>query len=139
MPNTREKLVDLLNEAEEYEVNTCMFHSECEDCPGRKYGDNCRDCLKADYLIANGVTVQKWIPVSERLPEEDGRYLVFERGYLIPSIRVLSFARDGRKVDKYDFHRGWKNVWYRYDSEWGHLTTDDVTHWMPLPEAPKGE
>ena len=52
---------------------------------------------------------------------------------------VLSFAKDGRKVDKYDFHREWKNVWYRYDSEWGHLTIDNVTHWMPLPEPPKGD
>ena len=91
-------------------------------------------------IIANGVTVQKWIPVTERLPEEDGDYLVAKKIFN-NTIRqeVLSFAKDGRKVDKYDFHRGWKNVWYRYDSEWGHLTIDDVTHWMPLPEPPKGE
>lgn len=24
----------------------------------------------ADHLISNGVTVQKWIPVSERLPKD---------------------------------------------------------------------
>ena len=28
-------------------------------------------CRVADHLIANGVTVQKWIPVSDRLPEKD--------------------------------------------------------------------
>ena len=102
--------------------------------------------LIADHLIANGVTIDKdnnvpskWIPVTERLPEEDGYYLVFQKGFLIAGIRTLQFTKDGRKVDKYDFHRGWKNVWYRYDSEWGHLTIDDVTHWMPLPEPPKGE
>ena len=91
----------------------------------------------ADHLIANGVTIQRWIPVSERLPDADGNYIVFEPGYIVPAIRVLSFAKDGRKVDKYDFDREWKNVWYRYDSEWGHITIDDVTHWMPLPQPPK--
>lgn len=25
----------------------------------------------ADYLLANGVTIQQWIPVEERLLEED--------------------------------------------------------------------
>ena len=30
----------------------------------------------ADHLISNGVTVQKWIPVSERLPEDDSHVLV---------------------------------------------------------------
>lgn len=93
----------------------------------------------ADHLIANGVTVQKWIPVSEP-PKKDGRYLVAKKLFnKIIWQEVLSFAKDGRKVDKYDFHRGWKNVWYRYDGEWGYLTIDNITHWMPLPEPPKGE
>ena len=121
MDNTREKLIELI------EV----------DLSG---SDGYEPELIADYLIANGITFatdNKWIPVTERLPEKDGNYLIFERGYLIPSIRVLSFAKDGRKVDKYDFKRDWKNVWYRYDSEWGHITIDDVTHWMPLPQPPK--
>ena len=81
----------------------------------------------------------KWISVKDRLPDKDGKYLVFEKGSYANQIRTLQFAKDGRKVDKYDFHRGWKNVWYRYDSEWGHITIDSVTHWMPLPQPPKGE
>ena len=81
----------------------------------------------------------KWIPVTERLPDMDGKYLVFEQGVFGTNTRALSFATDGRKVDEYDFHSEWKNVWYYYDSEWGHITIDRVTHWMPLPEPPKGE
>ena len=82
--------------------------------------------------------VQQWIPVSERLPDKDGDYLVVKKIFNNNIIQdVLSFAKDGRKVDKYDFHRGWKNVWHYYDSEWGHITVDSVTHWMPLPEPPK--
>lgn len=52
MPNTREKLIELLDIIMQ---------------PGEKtLGDI------ADHLIANGVTVQKWIPVTERLPQEKG-------------------------------------------------------------------
>ena len=79
----------------------------------------------------------KWIPVTERLPEEDGKYLVFRKHTYGTETATLRFAKDARKVDKYDFVLRWKNVWYRYDSEWGHITIDDVTHWMPLPEPPK--
>lgn len=52
----REKLIELINEAEDYATDTCILTSECIDCPGRKYGNECRDYLKVDYLIANGVT-----------------------------------------------------------------------------------
>ena len=79
----------------------------------------------------------KWIPVSERLPDKDGSYLVFKKNVYGTDTRALRFAKDGRKVDKYDFHTEWKNVWYRYDIEWGYITIDDITHWMPLPEPPK--
>lgn len=30
----------------------------------------------ADHLIDHGVTVQEWIPVTERLPEKSGQYIV---------------------------------------------------------------
>ena len=33
--------------------------------------------ILADHLIANGVTVQQWIPVAERLPDRKGNYLGF--------------------------------------------------------------
>lgn len=80
----------------------------------------------------------EWISVKKQLPKKDGRYLV-RRTIFKKTVwyEVLDFAKDGRKVDKYDFHRGWKNVWYDYDSEWGHITFDDVTHWMELPGEPK--
>ena len=72
----------------------------------------------------NGVTIQKWIPVSEP-PREPGIYQVF--GY-----------------DK-DWER--TKVWYGQFSgyDWfvyniyGDGMRFDVTHWMPLPEPPKEE
>ncbi len=61
---------------------------------------------------------QKWIPVTERLPEESGEYLAYCGGY------------DGICVLYYEILKT-KGKWR---SKW-----KEVTHWMPLPEAPKGE
>ena len=93
----------------------------------------------ADHLVSNGVTVQDWISVDDRLPENDGSYLVTinsfgERKY----INVRRFAKDGEAVNEYEL-AGQENVWYYYDSEWGYISIDSVTHWMPLPQPPKGE
>ena len=58
--------------------------------------------------------VPKWIPVTERLPEEDGCYLV---------------------AVKNDHQRRYsKTAWFSHGS-W--FARQDVTHWMPLPEPPK--
>lgn len=93
----------------------------------------------ADCLLANGVTVQEWISVKDRLPEKDGSYLVVSNYFgNHQSINVRSFAKAGETVSEYDL-AGEKNVWYRYDSEYGYVSTDYVTHWMPIPQPPKGE
>ena len=93
----------------------------------------------ADYLIANGVTVQEWISVTERLPEEDGAYLVTTNSFGDrQSVKFRWFAKDGENIDAYDL-AGQKDVWYLYDSECGYISINSVTHWMPLPQPPKGE
>ena len=71
----------------------------------------------ADHLIANGVTVQEWIPVAERPPEEEGLYLV-------------AVVNDHER-------RYSKTAWYHGHGNW--FLYQKVTHWMPLPELPKGE
>ena len=58
MPDTREKLIELLTEAEENAADFCIDH-HCEDCPARKFGMDCRKSLQADRLIAEGVTFAK--------------------------------------------------------------------------------
>lgn len=78
----------------------------------------------------------KWIPVTEKLPEKDGRYLVFKQNFAFPWFDVLGFAKNGESVSRYDLENA-KDVWYGYDSEYGYFSVDSVTHWMPLPEPPK--
>ena len=77
----------------------------------------------ASYLIKNGVTVQEWISVDDRLPEESGYYLVFED---IGRSEVLSYSK------KYQ-------AFNAYDDSYSESNVIPVTHWMPMPNPPKGE
>ena len=71
----------------------------------------------ASNLIANGVTVQEWISVMEMEPEITGWFLTFGPQR---KTAVVHFDSDGVWSDEDDY-----NI--------------DVTHWMPLPQPPKGE
>ena len=86
-------------------------------------------CELADYLIANGVTVQEWISVKDRLPDQSGEVLVIVSGNPQKNI-TLNCAYELAEYDPYD---GWiMEMW----PEWEDAI---VTHWMPIPEPPKGE
>ena len=76
----------------------------------------------ADGLIAHGVTVQEWISVNDRLPEEKVNCIVhYKHAYC--------------ENDDY-----WAIGIYFYDGEKFQLNPAyKVTHWMPLPQPPKGE
>lgn len=92
----------------------------------------------ADHLIANGVTIQRWIPVEERLPERNGKYMVCSSVRGRKYIDCVSFARDLYMIDTYDFHRSkGKSGFYEYDNEYGFYEYEGVTHWMHLPEPPQ--
>lgn len=120
--DVREKLLGLIAKAKYIYAND--------------YSDHTEDEYIADTLLDNSVTVQEWISVDDRLPEKDGGYLVVINYFSHQSINVRSFAKAGETINEYDL-AGEKNVWYRYDSEYGYVSTDSVTHWMPLPELPK--
>ena len=70
----------------------------------------------ADYLIANGVTVQQWIPVSERLPEYEEPVMGWDAE--LRDMGIVNFIY-GKFLDIID------------------MSETNVTHWMPLPEPPK--
>ena len=77
----------------------------------------------ADYLLDSGVTVQEWISVNDRLPEAGG--------YVVCIAKRNPFSRFMPMVARIE-KNGWVNpITEQYISE--------VTHWMPMPTAPKGE
>lgn len=94
----------------------------------------------ADHLISLGVTIQRWIPVSERLPEEHDSMFVKFRGttqwrkgmFLSMSDNVLACV---------EYVDGTKRVMEMHtcDGAWNlhKMSLGKVTHWMPLPEPPK--
>ena len=113
--DVREKLVEFLNEVQETGVNEIPagFGYTSEYVENEKV---------ASYLIANGVTVQEWISVDERLPEEKADCIVhYKHAYC---------NNDDYWAIGVCFYDGEK---FRIDLSY------KVTHWMPIPQPPKGE
>ena len=74
-------------------------------------------------LLSHGVTVQEWISVYDELPEVGG--------YVVCIATRNPFSRLMPRVAKIE-KNGWVNpITEQYISE--------VTHWMPMPNPPKGE
>ena len=106
--NVREKLVELLKSVLPNFRNNMAYWGEK---PIYEF---------ADCLLANGVTVQEWISVNDRLPEDyKQRVMVICTG---------DYPIGYPKIDTDRYVRG---HWVRYGIY--------VTHWMPLPQPPKGE
>ena len=142
--DVREKLVELIESA-------------------RYWGSNTSEEI-AENLIKNGVTVQEWISVDDRLPENEQDVIICanRRHYSNPNrfIRIVAkaFYTDGKHNTEHTAHV-WDNncIDMEYDEgndaylipegwwesvEYGEefsAVSDFVTHWMPLPKTPKGE
>ena len=84
----------------------------------------------ADYLITNGVTIQHWIPVAEKMPED----LPENSGKKKIPCLVAYYPGNGKKriVQFRERRAGGPNGWY-----WPKVGACSITHWMPMPEAPE--
>ena len=77
--------------------------------------------LAAEHLdrIAELEAAQRWIPVSERLPEADGYYW------------TMDFFK---QEQKYKYRQ---KKWYDQSGMAVEFSATHVTHWMPLPKLPE--
>ena len=153
MSNIREKLFSLMTD---------------ENNPVWRNFISNREMLKlVDYLIANGVTVQEWVPVSERLPETEKRVLVAitrhseytGKDYHLTTCAIYEDGNvnveDSCWMCEYGYYEEESDItyipkgWYEFH-EYGNIEEDgigligcdnclidEVTHWMPLPELPQ--
>ena len=122
MDNTREKLIELLDKARDLAMETCGSMN-------KGFG-----AWYADHLIANGVTIsnletvnKEWIPVSERLPEFNQPCLCYKKVHGHPEYRLGTYL--GATFS--DNCAAFRSM--------SHFGCIGATHWMPLPEPPKGE
>lgn len=126
MKNILEKI---LEEIEEYEKKKCSGGS----LSAFESGIN-RGCLEAKNIIRSYMDEAEndgWIPVKERLPEEEN-----ERYY-----PMLNVATSYGAV-KWGFYRVRDKQWYIYSEihdEFIEARDKEIVAWQPLPEPYKGE
>lgn len=78
----------------------------------------------------------EWIPCSEKLPSEDGRYLV-----TYPLLRWqnnwINLMHYGKPSMPNCEVKG--KCFYVSDDEWGDVVYDNIIAWMPLPPSYRGK
>ena len=112
-------------------------------------------------IIAHSVTTQEWISVKDELPENGAHVLLCCEmrgyggeiagkyvcdGYYAETNKIIAggFPDEcnceySEEDDEYYLCEGWYEVIKNWD-DYNSVTVEDfVTHWMPLPEPPKGE
>lgn len=79
------------------------------------------DCFRHGVKWAQDNAAPQWIPVSERMPENEGTYFCFGHNGT-PFVCLLR----NKKYEGY--------VWLRNT---GTRVVDGITHWMPIPSLPE--
>jgi hypothetical protein len=113
----------------------CGMKNGCDGCMWDKV--HCHERNDAEEIYNAGYRKQsEWISVEERLPEDvygrDRKQITVlvctKCGRVSPSsrVRVMQISRDTWELEYTDIF------------EWSGQIEKKVTHWMPLPEAPKG-
>ena len=115
MMDVREKLVELLTE----------FYG----CDPMYY--NVDALAIADHLVSNGVTVQEWISVKDKLPPHNHDVLVYRPDMAMKILVDNYYGYYGE--DDAEWHEGWAK--YGKDIHNNPL----ITHWMPLPLEPEAK
>lgn len=116
-----EKLIELVCDALE---DGCVGHCNYPYC--YRVNNVVKNLIANGVVISNSETTTKWIPVTERLPDK----------YQL----VLAACKNGKIFVGEYVDLGWRTLWLiRTARDSTKEITQIVTHWMPLPQPPKGE
>ena len=110
------------NEKQIEEMAKDLIQSFCVDFDMEAERHEINFMAQAEHLYSAGYRKQEWISVEDRLPEENGRYLACVKiSHLAFDIPPMVVIMGYNKIHGFDTISG----------------EETVTHWMPLPEAPK--
>ena len=103
---------NLINRQEAIDAicKACSMEGDYHKCDGYPATSTWCDELVALRAVPSA---QQWIPVTERLPEEGNRYIIYHESF-------------GIRIDT------------RVNGEWKTYGDDTVLAWMPLPEPYEG-
>ena len=109
------------------EENIGEYTVVCHGCQVLMIADDVSSKNEAIERWNNRVNGPKWIPIEQQKPPDDCWYLVF-------------YPKDAEFGDVYFIDVCFGNKGGFNDSEIGYQEDGiEYTHWMPLPEPPKGE
>ena len=144
--DVREKLIELLK------TNACPAPFMCDPaCRYYGFGD-CFPDRFADYLIANGVTVQENVKMSDELLKQlkNAPITICKEEPSIEVVQEWISVNDRLPEEKVNCIVYYKHAYCDNDDYWaigicfynGEKFQMDwlykVTHWIPLPKPPKG-
>lgn len=90
-----------------------------------------------DALVKAKEHNDDWIPVSERMPEDDRKSYIVQKTN--GNIDILRFTKDAYKLSRYDFYEykdKKKSLFFDYDSEYGYCEWE-CEAWQSLPKQYK--
>lgn len=117
---TNKKAIELIAEFDKHII-------PCDEYGYRIYSD-----LMEAHLMAAKALSNAWIPVSERLPEDD-----LPKDSKTKQIKVLVvYKTNGRWVTRTQIRA--KGYFWGDPNKWEWIkTSDPIYHWMPLPKPPE--
>lgn len=116
------KITDKQQQILQMAKDICRVQHNCNDVC--KPISACDALRYAERAVEAGYKKQEWISVAERLPEQSGEYLTYHEGVF----STLEYSKRHKMFNASD----------DLDEKFSKANCIEVSHWMPLPEAPKG-
>lgn len=117
-------------------VKQCLFDEQLNEYSSKSLHDYTLGFVNGAWWAwqAKAQAVPKWVSVEDRLPPCDFEFC--ETGEQVSSVVLIHSAAT------YGFNMGMGHVnedgvWNAYSGEHDFMNVLNVTHWMPLPDAPQ--